>query len=308
MKGPHARLRLLAILLASPAVMWAQGDSTPALAPIGTEAFEVMREFFEYDRSVPLAARTIERLEEEAYVREKIVFRGAGDSRVPGYLAIPAKGVGPYPCVLLLHGIGSDKDAWWQDESFSSGGRLTKELVAAGFAVLALDAEYHGERLQNNDFESPIVFTFEHGWIRRARDMIVQSTVDYRRAIDYLGTRADIDTSRVGAIGYSMGGMMVFGLSAVDPRIRASVASVTPILKEAHSAIAVHNFAPFIRRPALLMLMGETDQRNYSPDDARRVHGLVASGAKELVFYESGHQLPSEWTSRAAAWMARHLE
>jgi cephalosporin-C deacetylase-like acetyl esterase len=277
------------------------------MAAIGPEAFEVMRHFFDYDQAIPLEARIIDRLEEQEYVREKIVFRGTRNSRVPGYLAIPTNGTSPYPCVLLLHGIGSTKEDWWRDDSFPSGGRLTTGLLTSGFAVLALDAEYHGERLVNNDFESPVVFTFERGWIQRARDMIVQSTIEYRRAIDYLGTRAEIDTSQIGAIGYSMGGMMVFTLAAVDPRIKASVASVTPILKDPYSAIAVHNFAPFIHSPAFLMLMGNADRRNYSPEDARQLYALVVSDSKDLVFYESGHQLPVEWTRTATEWIVEHL-
>jgi cephalosporin-C deacetylase-like acetyl esterase len=144
------------------------------MAPIGSEAFEVMRQFFDYDKGIPLEASVVERTDGDEYVREKIVFRGPRDSRVPGYLAIPKKGASPYPCVLQLHGIGSSKESWWSDESFSSGGKLTKELLNAGFAVLSLDAEYHGERLANNDFESPEVFTFQRGWLLRTRDMTLQ--------------------------------------------------------------------------------------------------------------------------------------
>ena len=309
MSNVHAKATflLLPILLAFPNALWAQGDSTSPMAAIGPEAFEVMRHFYRYDLGIPLEGRTIDRLEEEDYVREKIVFRGTRDSRVPGYLAIPTNGTPPYPCVLLLHGIGSSKEDWWKDDSFLSGGHLTRDLLASGFAVLALDAEYHGERLINNDFESPMVFTFEKGWVLRARDMMVQSVIEYRRGIDYLGTRAEIDTSRIGVIGYSMGGMMAFTLAAVDPRIKATVASVTPILNDPYSAIAVHNFAPFIHNEPFLMLMGNADERNYSPEAAQQLHVLVASEVKELVFYESGHQLPVEWTGAATEWMEKYL-
>lgn len=298
---------LISILLAFPTASEAQGDGTSSLAAIGPEAFEVMRHFFEYDRDIPLEARIVGRVEEQEYVREKIVLRGPLDSRVPGYLAIPTNGSAPYPCVLLLHGIGSSKEDWWDDDSFPSGGRLARNLLAAGFAVLTLDAEYHGERLLNNDFESPMVFTFEKGWMERARAMIVQSTVEHRRAIDYLGTRAEIDTTRIGVIGYSMGGMMAFSLAAVDPRVNVSVASVTPILKDPYSALAVHHFAPYAHSRAFLMLMGDADRRNYSLEDARQVYALLQSDAKDLVFYESGHRLPVEWTRTATKWMEEHL-
>lgn len=309
MVRPHQKIALGLGLawLAAPAVSWAQTGATPDLVAIDRPAFEIMRDFFEYDRAMPLDARVTERVEAPNYVREKIVFSGPRDRRVPGFLAMPADGNAPHPCVLLLHGIGSSKEDWWKDDSFPTGGALTERLLASGFAVLTLDAEYHGERLGHNDYESPTVFTLEKGWVQRARDMVVQSTVEYRRALDYLDTRAEVDASRVGVVGYSMGGMMTFALAATDPRVAACVASVTPILKEPHSALAVHNFAPFVEGPAFLMLMGDADRRNYTPDDARALHALIASPAREIVFYASGHRLPPEWTDAAAEWIGTHL-
>jgi predicted esterase len=201
----------------------------------------------------------------------------------------------------------SSKEEWWKENSFSSGGQLTSKLLQAGFAVLSLDAVYHGERTANNDFESAGVFTFEKGWLYRTRDMIVQSTIEYRRSIDYLATRKDIDTSKIGMIGYSMGGMMTFILSAVDPRIKVSVASVTPILKDKYSVIAVHNFAPYITDQAFLLLMGNEDKFNYTTEEAQHLYDLILSKDKELEFYESGHRLPVEWTDKAADWIKKYL-
>jgi predicted esterase len=276
------------------------------MEPIGPEAFEVMREFYNYDREIPLLARMVEFQDEADFVREKIVFRGIRDSRVPGYLAIPKNSAAPYPCVLLLHGIGGSKEDWWEDNSIS-GKQLTKQLLTLGFAVLSLDAEYHGERIINNDYESSAVFTFENGWLFRARDMVVQSVIEYRRAIDYLATRTEIDSSKIGLIGYSMGGMMAFNLTAVDPRIKTSVACVMPVLKEAHSAMAVHNFAPYIADRSFLMLVGQNDEINYTVDQAQQLLDLIVSNVKQIVIYQGGHKLPAEWTQKAIEWMERYL-
>ncbi len=284
----------------------AQHDSTFTMESIGPEAFEVMRQFFSYDQDIPLEARMVERLEEPEYVKEKIVFSGVRDSRVPGYLAIPKNGTIPHPCVLLLHGIGGSKESWWQDNSIS-GKQLTEQLLASGFAVLSLDAEYHGERLINNDYESPVVFTFEKEWLMRTRDMVVQSVIEHRRAIDYISTRTEIDSSKIGMIGYSMGGMMAFNLTAVEPRIKTSVACVMPVLKEAYSAMAVYNFAPYIKGRPFLMLVGRTDEFNYTVEEAQQLHDLITSTTKDLVFYESGHLLPGEWIIRAIEWMEKYL-
>lgn len=64
--------------------------------------------------------------------------------------------------------------------------------------------------------------------------MIVQSVIEYRRAIDYLETRSEIDTDKIGLIGYSIGGVMTFILTGIDSRIDVSVACVTPTIRLCH--------------------------------------------------------------------------
>src|SRR5690606_30426828 len=219
-------------------LLQAQNDNTSDMTPVRAEAFEVMRQFFEYDLSIPLEARVVNKLEKPGYVREKIVFRNTTGGQVPGYLAIPKIKTGPYPCVLLVHGLTSSKESWWEENS--PMGKLTEDLLASGYAVLSLDAEYHGERVINNNFESPLSI-LEKGWFVRSRDMMIQSVIEYRRAMDYLATRAEIDTSRIGVVGYCMGGIMTFILSATDSRVRMAVACVSPIITVPYLPTAVHN-------------------------------------------------------------------
>lgn len=307
MKKTHSltALFLLYVILVLSVPLKAQQDSTSRMVPIGLEAFEVMRQFFDYDKNIPLDVQIVQRLDKPGYVREKIVFAGTRYSRVPGYLAMPKAGASPYPCVLQLHGLTSSKESWWEESGVM--GQLTRQLLEAGFAVLSLDAEYHGERLVNNDFKSPLSF-IENGWFVRSRDMMIQTAIEYRRAIDYLATRPEIDTARIGIVGYSMGGIMTFNLSAVEPRIKTSVAAVAPIITVPYLATAVHNSAPYITKQPFLMLMGKRDERNYSIDAAQRLYKLIPGNRKDLVFYESGHMLPGEWTSRATEWMKKYLK
>lgn len=309
MKTHQTALLLVVPLLipaAKPLAVQEQSDFT--MAPVGAEGFAVLREFFRYDRGVPLDVRLAERSDGPGYVREKLVFQGIRDSRVPAYLALPTSGEPPYPCVIMLHGIGGSKEGWWQEDASHSGRLLTDGLLAAGFCVLALDAEYHGERLAQNDYESATVFTFQRGWMQRTRDMVVQSVVEHRRAIDVLETRDDVDTSRIGIVGYSMGGMMTFMLAAVEPRISAAVACVPPLVREDLSPMAIHNYAPRIETQPFLLLVAEEDAANSTPQEARRLHDLIPSPTKELGLYEGGHLLPPEWTGRAAKWMEAGLE
>lgn len=73
------------------------------------------------------------------------------------------------------------------------GGELSAALLNRGFAVLALDARYHGDRAVYNDYLDAGTMVFEKGWGVRYANMLPQSVVDYRRVIDHLATRSDVD-------------------------------------------------------------------------------------------------------------------
>lgn len=209
--------------------------------------------------------------------------------------------------IILYIQLNGNKENWWMDSSYISGGQLTKQLLASGFALLSMDAAYHGERSAANDYESPRFFVHQKDWIYRANDMTVQSIIDYRRAIDYLSNHNEIDTTRIGLIGYSMGGFQTFSLTAVDIRVKVSVACVTPTIEAPYAPTAAYHYAPYITRQPFLMLMGKTDHA-YTIQEAQQLHDLIASDTKELIFYESGHRLPSEWTIKAIEWMELYLK
>lgn len=295
---------VLAVLLSLASSSAAQNDENRVPEPIGDEGFEVMRQFFEYDTNVLLDARVVGRDEVLGHGREKFVFSGMRRGRVPGYLALPENTTEPVPCILLIHGLNAAQEDWWEEGS--TFGSLTRALLDSGYAVLTLDAVYHGERAFENDFESPRSL-IQRQWFVHARDMIVGTVIDYRRAMDYLATRSEIDVDRVGVIGYSMGGIMAFNLTAIDARVRAAVSCVSPVITAPYLPSAVHNFAPRIQAP-FLMLMATNDEQNYTSESATRIYDLVGSASKDLVFYDSGHMLPREWTTRAADWLRQFID
>ncbi len=278
------------------------------MEPVGDEAFEMIRLFYEYDRSIPLDAEVVETRTMDNCRREKIVFRGIGDQLVPGYLALPKSGDGPFPVIILLHGHTGNKDEWWRDDSYYRGGLVTKAYLPAGYAVLALDARYHGERSVHNGYESPRVF-HQREWFNRSADMIIDSVRDYRRAIDYLETRDDIDASRIGVHGYSMGGMMAFLLTGVDDRVQVTVSHVTwnwDVDIPKYRAIAPPVFARAVANRPFLMQMGRTDPL-LPMEAAERLYRLVESQKTRLIFHDSGHQLPVVYIDKSLAWFREHL-
>lgn len=138
---------------------------------------------------------------------------------------------------------------------------------------MALDFEYHGERSFNNDFDQPLSIVTRDDGVNQYRELLVQSTIEYRRVMDYLATRSELDSTRIGVLGYSLGGVMVFALAGVDSRIRVAVTCATLPVGDFYisriymdqsatirmAPVSPQSFAPAITQAAFLMLNGKTD-------------------------------------------------
>lgn len=291
----------------------AAAEGAEAIAALGGEAAQATTAFYDYDATIPLEARTVEKRERDGLIREKIVFRGVQGAMVPGYFEYAAGAREAMPCVLLLHGWSGSKESWWQDGNYISGGDVRRGLHAAGFAVFALDAQGHGDRISVNDY-APINHYRDpsdgemprKGYLTQ-EEIYIQTTRDYRRALDYLTTRREIESERVGVVGYSMGGTQTFLLMGVEPRLRAAVAVAAPAERSKWSPIAPQNFVRGIGERPFFLICGREDPM-CSVEHAEAVYQLIDGGEKELEFFEGGHRLPVDYAARAVEWIRGKLE
>jgi dienelactone hydrolase len=303
--------RLSALILATLVLaLTVRAGDAPYPSPIGEEAHRLLVSMYDYSSDIPLEARVVELKEEEDTTRQKVVFRGARGYLVPGYLEVRKDAQAPYPCVLLMHGWSGGKEAWWKDGGYISGGDTRKALLERGYAVFALDANAHGDRSAEIDY-APVNDYVEPGAPPRKnyytlRDIITQTVLDYRRGIDYLGTRGDIDMSRLGIVGYSMGGFHAVSLTAVEPRIKAAVGCVVPVTWREDPILDPANYLRGIGQRPFLMLQGKTDEL-CNEEQARALFSLIEGENTKLVVYDSGHKLPLEWVSFAVPWLAERL-
>ena len=306
------RTLLFIALGLAPALVVAQPRLTgPLPDPVSDEAFAAVARALDDDPTVPANPRTALTCargqcspseDRGSHVRESIVIDGPDGSPVPAYLAFPTGAPGPYPVVVLLHALnGSRGDFWAEGTPLDS---LREALHAAGFAVLALDAPYHGGRLYENDFNDPPHLVLS-GQADRLRDMSARSVIEHRRAIDYLATRDDIDAARIGALGFSQGAMHALYLSAVDPRVRASVIWATPMRKNDPPFYPGH-FAQRTQSDAVLVIAG-TDDPFYSVAEIETVFGLIPTDEKRLHLFEGGHQARSAEVPAAVEWLGEHV-
>lgn len=137
------------------------------------------------------AFRTAMQLGKENCERFEVPYR---DSFIPGLL-VRAEGVqGPAPCVLFVNGLDSFKEyLYWC--------RLPQHLARRGVSTFCVDQPGTGETLRVNGL--PATYASEE-WASPL--------------FDWLAAREDIDESRIGMSGISLGGHYVGRAVAREPR------------------------------------------------------------------------------------------
>ncbi len=191
-----------------------------AQSPAGTPLAETRAKFLKViDRPrVPLAP-DVRALPPDGrrLIQEHITFGADAKERVTAILVKPLVVAGPRPVVIQLHGTGGNKEQLLP--------RLTT-LANRGFIGIAIDGRYHGERgSQAEGVASPygnaIFKAFQTG---DEHPFFYDTVWDVMRLIDYLGTRKDVDATRIGLGGFSKGGIETYLAAAVEPRIAVAVA------------------------------------------------------------------------------------
>ena len=98
------------------------------------------------------------------------------------------------------------------------------------------------------------------GQPNRWREMNLQQSKDLGRTIDYLETRPDIDTRKLGFFGTSYGAAMAPHLVAVERRIQCVVMLSGGSFERVPAEVDSWNFAPRVKAP-VLMVNGRDDFR-----------------------------------------------
>ena len=299
---------ILSVLLTAIALPVLSQETTPPV--LGEEAHKLLLRMYDYDPAIPLEARIVERKDNDSHVRFKIVFRGVRGAMVPGYLQLPATGTAPYPCVLLMHGWSGSAENWWEDNGYLSGGNVRKALLKAGCAVLALDAQAHGDRIAENDYHVVNLYEDPEAPPRKnyftIREIITQTLLDYRRGLDYLDTRDDIDMDRIGIVGYSMGGFHSVALTAVESRIKASVGCVVPVTWREDPILDPANYMRSIGKRPFMMVQGREDSL-CNEAQSKKLYTYLEHEDTRLLLYGCEHRLPVDYVGVAIPWLVDHL-
>ena len=185
--------------------------------------------------------RLLEEVDKGDYTRQKVLIRTTPDTAMPVYILLPKELPCPLPVVIALHGhgygaksiVGIQKDGSERDTPEGYQKDFAIALCRRGLAVAAPEISCFGERKTDFSYldkelgqKAPATCT--HTAILTSHlggSAIGLRVLDTRRLIDYLQTREDVDTSRLGMMGISGGGMITFFTTALDERVKACVIS-----------------------------------------------------------------------------------
>jgi dienelactone hydrolase/lysophospholipase L1-like esterase len=290
-------------------------------------------------RPTPPRARIISRELRPGYTLERIALDNGVDGEVSALLLIPESRKGPVPAILWLHSSTPDKTQVIIPDTNGGAESLGEVFVRAGYAVLAPDAYWHGDRVGTGPSgtaeigraEQEDLFKLNLWFGRTLWGMFVR---DDQVALDYLCSRPEVDVSRIGATGMSMGSTRAWWLAAVDDRVAAVVAVACLTRYQnliTHGELRQHGVYYFANgllkhfdtegvlaliapRP-FLALTGELDAG--SPADGVRALDRAVGGTYEalggrdqfrsILYPEVGHAYTPEMRAEMLAWFKRWL-
>jgi len=172
-------------------------------------------------RDLPITAEIISVEMQEDYILEKLLLNLNGYEPVPAYFIKPTNASEKMPVVLFCHSHGGKyhlgKDELIQGNSYMYDPPYAQVLSQAGYVALCIDSPIFGERSGRDEL------TYYKELLWQGKVMWGLMVYDHIRAIDYLFTREDVDTSRLASLGMSMGSTMSWWLAALDERIKVCI-------------------------------------------------------------------------------------
>lgn len=261
---------------------------------------------FEYDASAPLRVREAGVQTYAGIAVHDLSYASPVRGRVPAYLVLPS-GKGPFPVVLFAPGSGGTRD----------------ELIG--------DAEDLAHRGLAGFLFTPPILRPDGPYLttcNAAKDVatVVQYVKEMRRAVDVIASRPQLDSHRIGYVGFSLGADFGAVLAGVEHRISAYALqsgrghfSVLPAGECRQQlgarrgvayakAYAVVDGVRYARHaaPAAILIQNGTEDPISPRADVLALY-RAANGPRTVRFYRSPHRLPPAATAFRDGWLVARL-
>ena len=199
------------------------------------------------------------------------------------------------PLVILIHGYMQSKEAWLGDE-FTHGELVTEKLLERGASVLLPDLPFHGSNYDENGDQGESI------WGPSKYPVFIQMFIDDIQIIlAYLSEKTEIDTTRIALVGYSLGSSVSFPLINAVADVDTSALCVPIPFLNNRSDVGPMKCARQIDIPILLISASKDDSEIVN--DVPFLFDIIPSNIKEHKWYDSGHNLPAEYSNDVINWL-----
>jgi eukaryotic-like serine/threonine-protein kinase len=274
------------------------------MVPVSDEVYASFLRQFAYSTGPLNASEAVTMATTDDWIKQRVTIdAGYNGERMDVILFVPRRARPPFQPIILFSGI----------QIFQFPDKL--ENIEPGFSALPLDyVVKSGRMLVQPVFQG----SYERFKSRRARGDSVRAMsefIEWRwdlgKTLDYLATRPDVDSTRIGYVGLSMGASTAVPLLAVEPRIKAAVLQSGGVPSEAFPPLMdVVNHAPRVRIP-VLMFNGRWDEIMPIAKSQEPLFRLLGSPAadKRHVLYDFGHGSPprGEVLRETLGWYDKYL-
>ncbi len=181
--------------------------------------YSLLGDLPERDRSV--GAQSLGIRQQNGMDIESLVLDLNGIEMAPALFVKPTGATGKLPTILYNHAHGGTyelgRTELLEGRSALQDPPYAFALAEQGYASLCIDTYMFGERRGRTESE---MFK-EMLW--KGQVLWGLMVYDSLKAVDYLQSRIDVDTDRIGTLGLSMGSTMAWWTAALDTRIKVCV-------------------------------------------------------------------------------------
>ena len=280
--------------------------------PVSDQVFQVYKEQYAYDK-VDLGVR-LELRNDTAreWIIEKVSFAAAYENeRVSAFLYLPKNSSPPFQTLIFFPGLdvtwgGSSKDLENLSGIFEkiSSLFLFPSLVKSGRAVMFPIYKGTFER------KSDALLGIQAGAnTRQYTEYFIKVVKDFRRSVDYLETRSDIDLQKLAYLGFSWGGIYGALIPAIEDRLKVSILNGGGMWGNTRPEVDGINYVNRIKIPTL-MLNGRYDMTFPFELTVKPMFDLLGTPAadKRLILYDTDHIIPlTEYIKESLAWLDKYL-
>ncbi len=270
-------------------------DPLPIAEPVSDEVFEVKRRAFDYDRT-PLNATVGETVQFRHWRRQLVTIDGeVGEERIELYLYLPEGPATRHQVVLFWPGAGPQFMDSMDDYDFPLDFILRNGRAVA---LPVLNGTFKRRLPEAPDWRT-----------HAGRNLAVKEVREFRRMIDYLDTRPDIQSDKLAYFGKSWGGRMGAIVLSVEPRITVAVLNQAGINAGDDPDINVAHFLPRVGQPVLHFSgLYDTDFRFETSSKPFFERLGTPSADKKHVVEPTGHFVPRAIVKgETLDWLDRYL-